>query len=71
MKQACYSAPKADALPGCATPRTAESLSFLGVPEASESDWLGNNRQNAAGTGAQTPELSPNRRSLGVRAVQS
>ena len=52
--------PKADALPGCATPRAAEALRFTGFQAQALTAVHGNDRQNVAGTGAQSPEIVPN-----------
>lgn len=53
------SAPKADALPGCATPRPAEPRRFAGDSTQAQSDVRGNARQNTAGTGSATPGIVP------------
>ena len=54
------SAPKADALPGCATPRLAQALRFPAI-FAQAQRWLrGRTRQNKAGTGSKSPEIVPN-----------
>jgi hypothetical protein len=55
------SAPKADALPGCATPRLAVSLGIASEKGKSGRVVRGNTRQNAAGTGETSPGIVPNR----------
>jgi hypothetical protein len=56
-----FSAPKADALPGCATPRAAVSLGIAREKGNRARQFRGNERRNAARTGAETPEYFPNR----------
>ena len=53
------SAPKAGALPDCATPRRADARRFTGDQTQAESDVRGNERQNMAGTGEVSPEIVP------------
>jgi DNA-binding NarL/FixJ family response regulator len=61
MRQADrQSAPKADALPGCATPRTAETLRFRRGDAQAGRAVHGIRWRNAARTGAESPELFPN-----------
>src|SRR5690606_1446983 len=60
-------APKADALPGCATPRTAEALRFPADLTQAERGVRGNERRNAAGTGAESPGIVPNHEPEGKR----
>lgn len=52
-------APKADALPGCATPRLAECLGKAAVNGNPGDAVRGNERQNTAGTGNETYGISP------------
>lgn len=52
-------APKAGALPGCATPRTAEALRFRPAGGQAESDLDGNRQRNRAGTRHSTPGIVP------------
>lgn len=52
-------APKAGALPGCATPRTAEALRFRPDKGQAETVIGGNNRHNRAGTGDGIPGIVP------------
>ena len=54
------SAPKADALPGCATPRPGETLRFLAFRPLAESAVRGNRRRNEARTGSKSPGIVPN-----------
>jgi len=54
------SAPKADALPGCATPRTAVSLGNAAVNGKPMGAFHGSERQNGARTGNGTYGISPN-----------
>lgn len=57
------SAPKADALPGCATPRPSAPPSFPRVFAQAESDsgaFRGGRWQNVAGTGETSPGIFPN-----------
>ncbi len=54
------SAPKADALPGCATPRTAEALRFPAAEGQAESEVHRNALQNIAATSGASPEIVPN-----------
>ena len=55
------SAPKADALPGCATPRPAELRRFPDDSAQAETRVRGNGGKHKARTGASCPEQSPNR----------
>lgn len=55
----CTTAPKAGALPDCATPRRAETLRLEADQRASANAVRGNTRQNMAGTGAQSPVIVP------------
>jgi len=52
------SAPKADALPGCATPRAAVSLGKALIERNPAGAFGGNERQNGARTGNESPGLS-------------
>lgn len=52
--------PKADALPGCATPRHPQALRFAGVSTQALTAVRGNGWQNEARTGASSPEYLPN-----------
>jgi hypothetical protein len=52
-------APKADALPGCATPRLRDALSFHPLGSASGTLFRGNARRNTAGTGQTSPGIVP------------
>jgi len=54
------SAPKADALPGCATPRTAVSLGNAAVDGNPSEPVRGNERQDEARTGNGSPGIIPN-----------
>jgi hypothetical protein len=54
------SAPKADALPGCATPRPAVSLGIATEKGKPGRAVRGNERRNAARTGVSTPGIVPN-----------
>lgn len=54
------SAPKADALPDCATPRQAKALSFRTFHKASVNRSRGIYWQNKAGFGSKTPGIVPN-----------
>ncbi len=57
-------APKADALPGCATPRPAKTLRFLASEPLADSPARGNLWQNAARTGGISPDYLPNRHAM-------
>lgn len=52
------SAPKADALPGCATPRAAVSLGNIAIGCKPRVLVRSSERQNEAGTGSGSPEIS-------------
>jgi len=52
-------APKAGALPGCATPRTAEALRFLAGKGQAQSGVRGISRRNGARTGHLNPGIVP------------
>lgn len=54
-----HHAPKPDALPGCATPRLREALSFHTLGSASGTSFRGNVRRNTAGTGETSPGIVP------------
>jgi hypothetical protein len=54
-------APKAGALPDCATPRRAETLRFAGDLAQADSAVRGNRRQNTARTGNRSPGIVPDR----------
>ena len=54
------SGPKPDALPGCATPRLALSLGKPEIERNPSMPFRGNDGQNMAGTGDETPGIVPN-----------
>ena len=60
MKSDRNSAPKADALPGCATPRAAQVLRFCGFQAQPQMLFRGKVRRNVARTGGSAYRIVPN-----------
>ena len=58
--------PKPDALPGCATPRLAETLRFRAIQGQALMLFRGNKWRNVARTGVCSPGIVPNRIGLAL-----
>jgi len=70
MTRSDISAPKADALPDCATPRPAVPLGFEPVKGNPATAVRGSTRRNTARTGNESPGIVPNRAAILSRLIR-